>query len=104
MGRATLGPAALFESAATLEAAAAMLMKVVVGVLAAPVLLAALLLQGATPSLQSPMLLADLCGVLAVVASVIALCSPDPRRKDDHQETTAISLSPAARPPRWPSM
>ena len=79
-----------------------MLTKVVAGVVAAPVLVAILLLQGATPSLQSPMLLADLCGLLAIVASVIALCSPDTRRKDDDRDAP-VSLSPRAPRPRWPN-
>jgi hypothetical protein len=86
--------------------AATMLMKVVVGVLAAPVLLAALRLLGANSSLHSPILLADLCGLFAIAALAVALFGPEARRKDedgDARETGPISLSPAAQPPRWPN-
>jgi hypothetical protein len=82
-----------------------MLTKVVAGVVAAPVLLVILRLQGATPSLQSPMLLADLCGLFAIVALAVAVFGADPERKrDDARETRPISLAPAARRPRWPNM
>jgi hypothetical protein len=81
-----------------------MLTKVFAGVVAAPLLIAILRLQGATPSLQSPMLLADLCGLLAIAAMVIALCSPDSPRRTDGEERRALSVPPAARQPRSPNM
>jgi hypothetical protein len=83
-----------------------MLMKVVVGVLAAPVLLAALRLVGANSSLQSPMLLADLCGLLAIAAAAVAFFGPEAERKTDDRdarEAGAINLSSAAPRPRSPN-
>ncbi len=81
-----------------------MFTKVVAGVLAASVLIATLRLLGVTPSLQSPMLLAYLSGVLAVAASVIALFGEDSSRRDERGAGARISASPAARRPRSPNM
>ncbi len=81
-----------------------MFTKVVAGVLAASVLLAILRLLGVTPSLQSPMLLAYLCGVLAVAATVVALLGEENERRDEPRAEARVSASPATPRPRLPNM
>jgi hypothetical protein len=76
--------------------------KIVAGVVSGLVLLAALRFLGAPPSLQSPTLLAELCGLGAIVALIVSLLGPDKHRREDDAE---LGLSArAARRPRWPSM
>jgi len=83
------------------------MMKFISGILAASVLLAILRFTGATPNLQSPLFLAELCGLLALGALVVALIGPEEEHKDEEASQHAIAArisAPAARRPRWPSM
>ena len=83
------------------------MMKFISGILAASVLLAILRFTGATPNLQSSLFLAEVCGLLALGALVVALIGPEEERKDDEAARQALAArisAPAARQPRWPSM
>jgi hypothetical protein len=83
------------------------MIKVVAGAIVAFVLLAVLRFTGVTLSLESPMFLAELCGLLAIGALIVALIGPEDIRKDEAQgsrQTSPVSASPAARPPRWQNM
>jgi hypothetical protein len=83
------------------------MMKIVAAVFAASVLLAILRLTGAMLSFDSPLFLAELCGLCALGALVVALVGPEEESEDraaPHRTMPAQFSAPAARRPRWPSM
>lgn len=78
--------------------------KIVAGVVLAFVLLAALRFLGAAPSLQSPMLLAELCGLGAIVALIVSWFGHEEHRREEESELRARIIAPTARRPQSPSM
>jgi hypothetical protein len=82
-----------------------MFKKIFGGIIAASIVLVALRLCGVTLSLQSPLLLAEFCGLLAVVASFVALFGAEDRAdRGVEPQRTAMTSARAAQPPRWQSM
>jgi len=80
----------------------AAMLKIIASVVSAFVLLAALRFLGATPSLQSPMLLAELCGLGAIVALVVSFFGSEDHRPEAERDLRVTAR--AAQRPRWPSM
>jgi hypothetical protein len=83
------------------------MMKFIAGILSAAALLMVLRFTGATPSLESPLLLAELCGVGAIGALVVALIGSEDAPADDatpRAPRPAQISARAVRQPRWLSM
>lgn len=81
--------------------------KIISAIVAAAGLLAFLRFSGATPDLDSPLLLAEMCGLLALGALTVALMSSEEEDKDgelSHPPMTTRVTARAARRPQWPSM
>jgi hypothetical protein len=83
------------------------MIKAIAGVLAASVLMMVLNFTGTAPSLESPLLLGELCGVFALGALAVAMIGLEDENADAERpgERVAARVSArAAQRPQWPNM